>query len=263
MNFFRRSKENKETTEETPLVHAISDDPTKISLRDQSKDVYKMVTDGPFTVHVFAFFGGIALVFSSIWDFIESFIKVNAGEILISLYTLCLGCLIIIVEGRRLSFRQALLQKIKFYLRIVDFAWGRGCIYLIAGSLQFVIDNKLNSYVGGYMMLLGGLTILSSFGAGRKLAILRHQIQNKRDLLKNFKKYDVNSNGSLETKEFALLVFDLGVDVTYHELEACFNAIDKNDDECISYDEFQEWWTKWGKEQMYRNFGFGLSEMMV
>mmetsp|Transcript_22179 Transcript_22179/g.32740 ORF Transcript_22179/g.32740 Transcript_22179/m.32740 type:complete len:264 (+) Transcript_22179:98-889(+) len=255
---------NKDATEKTPLKEPEGQGGVSEKIRRQSQEAIQMVKEGRFTLHVFAFLGGIALVISSIIDTVESFINNDAAEVMISFYTLCLGCLIIVVDGsRKISFPKAWMYKIKFYFRIVDYAWGRGCLYCLAGSLQFTIQNVVNSCVGAYMVLIGALAILSSFGAGLKLAELHAEIDNMRDLKSCFSRFDIDSNGSLNSKEFALLMYDLSVDCTYYELEGCFNAIDKNDDERISYDEFKEWWTGWGKKHLQRNSSHNFTAILV
>lgn len=254
----------KHATEKTPLKKNEGNIRVSEKIHNQSLEALQLVKEGRFTIHVFAFLGGIALVISSIIDTVESFINNDAAEVMISFYTLCLGCLIIVVEGsRKISFPKAWMYKIKFYFRIVDYAWGRGCLYCLAGSLQFTIQNIVNSCVGAYMLFIGAFAILSSFGAGLKLAELHAEIDNMRDLKSCFNQFDVDSNESLNSKEFALLMCDLGVDCTYYELEGCFNAIDKNDDERISYDEFKEWWTGWGKKHLQRNSSNNFAAILV
>lgn len=117
----------KNATEKSPLKVKDPQGAVSEKIRRQSIQALQLVKEGRFTVHVFAFLGGIALVISSIIDAIESFINNDPAEIMISLYTLCLGCLIIVVEGsRKISFPKAWMYNIKFYFRIVDYAWGRG-----------------------------------------------------------------------------------------------------------------------------------------
>jgi len=89
--------------------------------------------------------------------------------------------------------------------------------------------------------------------------IVRIAIDSKRDLKSVFNRYDLNHDGALSDKEFALLCCELGVDMTFQEVVACFNAIDKNDDELIQYEEFNVWWTQWGAKHLHRS----LTDVMV
>jgi Ca2+-binding EF-hand superfamily protein len=109
------------------------------------------------------------------------------------------------------------------------------------------------------MLLVGFVALIAAVGAGQKLIELRLAIDTRRDLKAFFNEYDVDKDGALNVKEFAILVSNLGVDVNYHELVACFNAMDKNDDELITYNEFNNWWTEWGKKNLQRS----LSDVLV
>ena len=114
--------------------------------------------------------------------------------------------------------------------------------------------NKINLLVGAYMIGVGVVAIVSSLGAAKKLAELRQAIDSQRNLKLYFTELDADRNGSLSEKEFAILLAVLDVDVSYQELVACFNTIDKNDDDQISYEEFKLWWTEWGQQNLHRGF---------
>lgn len=107
--------------------------------------------------------------------------------------------------------------------------------------------------------MVGFVALISSVAAGQKLAELRIAIDNRRDLKAYFKEFDQDSDGAMTVKEFAALMGSLGVDVTYQELVACFNAVDKNDDDLLTYDEFSAWWTLWGTKHLHR----GISDLIV
>lgn len=109
------------------------------------------------------------------------------------------------------------------------------------------------------MIFVGFVAVISSIAAGQKLAQLRIAIDSRRDLKAYFKEFDRDGDGTLTEKEFAVLMGNLGVEVSYQELVACFNAVDKNDDDRITFDEFNGWWTEWGRKHLHR----GISDIIV
>ena len=59
-----------------------------------------------------------------------------------------------------------------------------------------------------------------------------------------FAKYDANRNGSIDASELALVLTDLGVDVTEEALREAYSILDKNGDGVISFEEFGVWWRR-------------------
>mmetsp|Transcript_27615 Transcript_27615/g.55759 ORF Transcript_27615/g.55759 Transcript_27615/m.55759 type:complete len:157 (+) Transcript_27615:741-1211(+) len=136
-----------------------------------------------------------------------------------------------------------------------DYTWGRGGLYAFAGSLLHTQPSKVNVGVGVYMIFVGVVALISSLAAGKKLAEVREALDSKRELRNMFDMHDADGNGSLKPAEFAGLCSDLGVVVSYQELVACFNAIDKNDDDKVTYDEMVAWWRSWGSTKLPRHLG--------
>merc|ERR1719343_1885957 len=96
------------------------------------------------------------------------------------------------------------------------------------------------------MMLLGSLSIYASYGATDKLASLREAIYNEKELSVRFDEVDEDGDGFINVYELAQLCKALGVMLTYHELVASFGNVDRDEDECISYEEFRVWWSNDG-----------------
>lgn len=248
-------------TESTPLNKTASENLQAAPdyLKRQASKLYEMSKEGPLSFRILAFLGGIGMIGAGVYDFVTSIIVFEAMEIVKAIYTMCFGVFICLLEGTIFEMPKDWQRKIKFYFRIIDFTWGRGVAYAFVGSLQLMQPNKINDLVGTYMILIGLVAIVSSISAGQRLAELRILIDNKRDLSRHFHTYDTDNSGALTVQEFAVLLGELGVDVNYQEMYACFNAIDKNDDDRINYDEFKGWWTEWGMKRLHRS----MSDLIV
>jgi Ca2+-binding EF-hand superfamily protein len=59
-----------------------------------------------------------------------------------------------------------------------------------------------------------------------------------------FAAYDKNQNGEIDASELALLLEDLGVEVTEERLRDAFALFDDNKDGVISFEEFARWWRR-------------------
>ena len=257
-----REVDVKETpTEETPFARTTGENmrATPEYLKCQASKLYQLFQKGPVSFRVMAFLGGLGMIAAALYDFILNILIFSGAGLLISVYTVVFGAGICALEGRMFSFPASWQRSIKFYFRILDYTWGRGLVYAFVGSLQMSQPNKINLLVGTYMITVGVVALISSAGAGQKLAELRISIDSQRSLKAYFTHFDKGGDGFLGENEFACLLGSLGVDVTYQELVACFNAIDKNDDERISYEEFNSWWASWGQNHLHR----GISDMLV
>jgi Ca2+-binding EF-hand superfamily protein len=59
-----------------------------------------------------------------------------------------------------------------------------------------------------------------------------------------FARYDKDKNGSIDLEEFALMLEDLGVDVTEERLGEAFAEFDADKNRRLSFDEFSRWWRR-------------------
>lgn len=57
-----------------------------------------------------------------------------------------------------------------------------------------------------------------------------------------FSRFDSDSNGLIDQREFRHILFALGEDPTEEVLSLNFAAIDTNHDKKIVFEEFAEWW---------------------
>jgi calcium-binding protein CML len=57
-----------------------------------------------------------------------------------------------------------------------------------------------------------------------------------------FARYDEDGDGRINFGEFALLLAELGDELSHHEKLLAFDATDTNGDGVIDYAEFTSWW---------------------
>ena len=80
--------------------------------------------------------------------------------------------------------------------------------------------------------------------AASKLSTLTRVLTDKTALKRMFAEHDSDGDGALEYKEFASLVKKLGVEFSQYEMDAACFAVDQDDDQKISEQEFLEWWDR-------------------
>ncbi|HVW30154.1 MAG TPA: EF-hand domain-containing protein [Polyangiaceae bacterium] len=64
------------------------------------------------------------------------------------------------------------------------------------------------------------------------------------ELLRKFREFDTDGNGSIGEDEFARLVVALGLRLTAGEIQIAYSAIDVNGNGRIDFGEFKSWWAK-------------------
>lgn len=64
------------------------------------------------------------------------------------------------------------------------------------------------------------------------------------ELLRKFREFDTDGNGSIGEDEFARLVAALGLRLTAGEIQIAYSAIDINGNGRIDFGEFKNWWAK-------------------
>ena len=64
------------------------------------------------------------------------------------------------------------------------------------------------------------------------------------ELLRKFREFDTDGNGSISEDEFGHLVVALGLRLTAGEIQIAYSAIDINGNGRIDFGEFENWWMK-------------------
>jgi len=205
------------------------------------------VLEGNAIFRLLAFLAGLFMTILSFIDFFSGIVGTSKADIVISVYTFVFGIIICLLEGRSYICSARLRSASSFYVRIFNFTWGRGMLYILAGFTQLSQTSKLDILNSYFTISIGFMFILGSYTASDKLKNLREKLYNKELLIKSFKEFSKNQ-GYLTSSDFANMCGRLGLQLTYHELIISFENLDKDDDKKITLEEFQAWWRQSGTE---------------
>jgi len=213
------------------------------------QDVQKAVQDGNFSLRLLALLGGLALVISSVLGILQRVLTLNIFSALIELYTLVGGIIILVLESRQLHLPERFLYNLYKYALFLKFVWGRGCLYFVLGTLQFVQGDLLDIAVGASVMFIGGLYIYSGQQAAEKLQDVRKNLFSEQTLRSKFQEADREGDGNLTKEEFQGLVSGLGVDLNRREIEAAYMHLSQASGS-LTFDRFREWWAEGGEPNL-------------
>jgi len=214
-------------------------------VNEQVGKVRQLATEGPLSFRVLAFLGGLAMVITSVLDWIADIFRLSAFRALISVYTFMFGTVILILEGKMFVPETCKYQKKMFGLaKFLRYVWGRGLFYFFSGSLQFSQMTFLNMVSGGFMCFVGIVSIVTGWSTASKLKQMRESLINEATCNNKFKQHDIDQDEYLDSNEFTELVKDLGLEFDHNELVAAFCTIDRDDDKKISTNDFESWWER-------------------
>lgn len=200
----------------------------------------------PF-VRVPAFFGALGLIGSDVWALVTEDDAWTSHSIVMCVCVITMAIFVLILDGRflstnPLSARAHLRNVMTRNFNIFRFVWGRGLLYMIAGTLN-VAQLWLPTIIsGGFMIGVGFLALMIGIYASRKFAALRNSLADESFLLLVFSNYDVDGDGYVVPHEFASLLTDLGMELDDRYTLKAFNVIDTDNDRRISFEEFSHWW---------------------
>jgi len=156
-------------------------------------NVRKVAEDGPLSFRVLAFLGGAIMMVTSVLSVLSDVFTFSIMSSLISLYTFILGLFIIVLEGKMFmpirsvgAYQQQLFSMAKF----LQYVWGRGMLYIFAGTLQLSQMNFLNIISGVYICFVGIISLLVGHSTSSKLIQLRTSITDEAVLQQKFKEHD-------------------------------------------------------------------------
>ena len=204
------------------------------------QDVQEAVKDGNFSLRLMALLGGLGLVVASVFGFLNRVLSLNIFSALIELYTCAGGFVILILEARLLNLPERFLENLYKYALFLKFVWGRGCLYFIVGTLQFMQGNVLDIAVGSFVMLVGALYIHSGRQAAEKLKDIRKNLYSEQTLRSKFEEADRDGDGGLTKEEFETLITEMGVVLNRREVEAAYLHLSQ-DTGSLTFNRFRSW----------------------
>jgi uncharacterized protein YjeT (DUF2065 family) len=194
-----------------------------------------------------AVFGALGLMVTSILAVVLYPEAWEPHSIVMTVCVVIMAIFILVLEGRflftnPLSARAHLRNIMTRNFNMLRFVWGRGLLYIAAGTLNIAQTWLMTLISGGIMVLLGVLSLFLGVHASRKFAALRNSLADESYLLLIFSKYDRNGDGYLEPYEFSNLLSHLGIDLDDRYTLKAFNVIDTDGRRKISFDDFSHWW---------------------
>jgi hypothetical protein len=169
-------------------------------------------------------------------------------SIVMTVCVVIMSLFILVLEGRfistnPLSARAHIRNIVTRNFNILRFVWGRGILYIFAGTINVAQTLLITMISGSIMIVLGVLAIILGIHASRKFAALRNSLADESYLLLLFSYYDSDSDGYLEAYQFTNLLSYLGMELDDRYALKAFDTIDRDGDRRISFDEFNDWWT--------------------
>mmetsp|Transcript_52648 Transcript_52648/g.157715 ORF Transcript_52648/g.157715 Transcript_52648/m.157715 type:complete len:270 (-) Transcript_52648:260-1069(-) len=216
------------------------------------QQAYGLATDANTPLRMMALLAGVAMLASSILTMLGKIVRFNIADSILSLYCVFLAVIIIMLEGRWIPFQKKFQSKVRKYALFLDFVWGRGILYFVAGSLQFVQLTLLDAPVGLFTMFVGMSYYINGRNTSNKLSELRKSLFSVEELRRRFDEVDVTGKGEIDFAHFKVFVERLGLVLSQNELEAAFDNVDLDHGGTIEFEEFLLWWQQWDFDQVER-----------
>jgi len=231
----------KQASEMTSLAANMAVDQGKKFLESEHLLVMKTWSgDGPMTFRVLALVGGGIMLVLGFLGALSSLL--NPLNCIFSLYFMIFGTVTIMLEAKDMKqldkFRALVFKEAKF----LTFLNGRGGYYVFVGTMLMAQSNFLETVLGLYMVICGGIMIGIGSHANKKLEAMKAHITDEAAVAKAFNEADKDGSKTLTALELAQLCKDLGSELNQNELEAAMLCLDKDGSNAISLDEFQAWW---------------------
>ena len=212
---------------------------------EQIDELKQQTQDGDFSIKMLGFIGGVLLLVIASLEIVHKAVQLNVAGVFVELYTVILGAIVFILEGKQMILTSSVITKLHKYALFLKYLWGRGTLYFIAGTLQLTQFDLLNYIAGVYMCMLGVLYIFIGQRTASKLRSLKSSMISEYTLRTNFQEAASTTkinDGRLDRIQFRTLTQSLGMDMTRRETEAAFYYIPKEDSEKLTYEEFVTWW---------------------
>jgi hypothetical protein len=221
----------------------------------QLKALKHQAEDGDNSLRTLALLGAILLIVVGGFEFASNIMVLHIPGALIELYSLLVGIMIIILEGKSILLPETLQASIFKYALFLKFLWGRGSLYFVVGTMQLYHMDLFNFIAGTYISCIGALMIFVGQRTAYKLKTMRRSLYSQQELQAKFAQSDVDGDGGLDLQQFRTLATYLGLDMTRRETEAAFSHI-STAGEKLTYDDFYMWWIKTDMEHNIDERGF-------
>jgi len=268
----RESSEGECDEDGTLMAHTCTMDEEEEDARERTADDYSITKDGkylsnnhfanaqlmrwkhaaeegPSFIQVLAFLSAIASLTSTLYPLVtdDEYWTIPTG--ICAFHTTILCILIIVFEVRAwgarnpMSLRARIRNLLVRYLNVLRLVWGRGFLYIFAGTMNITIFFAPYVYYTGCTLIgLGLLAILIGAHASFNLERLRLSLTDHSFLWSKFVEADTDKDNLIGISEFSNLVWSLGLELDDAYTYRAFSEIDQDADSKISFHEFKSWW---------------------
>lgn len=201
--------------------------------------------EGPFLIQNAVVLASIAAIFTTVYPLViyDHYWSIPSG--ICAFHTIILCLLIITFEirlwgNRNLTrFRNVLVR----HMNILRMVWGRGFLFIFAGSMNITMEYYPYDYVTGSLLIaLGLLSVFMGAHAAFNLERLRLSLTDHSYLWKKFAKSDSDDDNLIGIEDFSILLWSLGLELDDSYTFRAFREIDRDRDGLINFYEFKLWW---------------------
>lgn len=205
--------------------------------------------EGPTIIRVPAILLAIGCIVTTLWPIVSMPAYWNVPNLIAAFHSVVLNTLIIFLEGKVLMYNRSPLNTrarvrgvVTRYLNIVRLVWGRGLLYIFAGSMNLTIDFEYVVYTGPALCGLGLIAIGAGARASYNLDRMKSSLTDEAYLWGRFDANDADKDGQLDINGFAELLWDLGLEFDDVYTFKAFKQVDKSGSGLISFEDFKRWW---------------------
>lgn len=205
--------------------------------------------EGPTIIRVPALLLAIGCMVTTIYPLVTDIAYWTIPTLICAFHTCVLCILILFLEGRVIcSYRNPLGTRARVrgittrYLNFARFLWGRGLLYIYAGSMNLTIDWTYEVYTGVPLICLGIAAIYSGANASNNLEKMKASLTDVSYLWARFESHDVDNDALIDLSGFAELLWDLGFEFDDVYTYKAFQQIDRDGDGKVSFEDFKNWW---------------------
>jgi hypothetical protein len=205
--------------------------------------------EGPTYIQILAFLASLGGLTTTLYPIVsdEAYWSVPVG--ICAAHTTVLCCIILIFEFRALGARNPMNVRARArtlltrYLNILRLLWGRGCLYIFAGTLNITIwFMPYSLYTGLALIGMGVFAILVGAHASFNLERLKMSLTDHSFLWSKFEAADSDNDNLIDISEFSNLIWSLGLELDDAYTFRAFSQIDNDSDARINFREFKNWW---------------------
>lgn len=213
------------------------------------QDMQYLVEEGPLSFRSLGFVGGFFMILSTALDIVENL--ENTLDSIVSIFLFTIGFIIIQLEARPFHMQNDFMYRsICRVFSSLRYVWGRGFLYLFSGAMQLLLLSTWCMASGIYFIILGILSVVFGYRASLKLCALRNSIGTKDEIKFLFHSFDANRDGYLDMEEFREMLRAMDQNLKNNVFVAAIAAIDLENKQKISYDDFETWWEGYNNDEL-------------